>query len=163
MRSQAVSTWLQIGSNVGVILGLVFVGVQIEQDRELMRAELTMSVWSEEAEYYRVVLGENLADVLTKVRANESLTPVDITVATAWFKSFASDWTRNLLLEEQGIFEGSWRERFRVSEDFESDFGFRFLSEIAEDPYPNWPDDFISQIRSEVERIHKLRSKEEGI
>lgn len=42
MNSNRVTYWLQIGGNLALLVGLVFVGVQLYQDRQLKRAELVL-------------------------------------------------------------------------------------------------------------------------
>ncbi len=39
MESSKFGYWLQVGANVGFLLGLVFVGLQMQQDRELKRLD----------------------------------------------------------------------------------------------------------------------------
>ena len=46
MESKRLIDPVQIGGNLGILVGLIFVGLQIQQDRELKRAELPYSNYS---------------------------------------------------------------------------------------------------------------------
>ena len=154
MTSNTVTTWLQIFSNIGVVIGLFFVGFQIIQDRELKRAELTTVLFSENRETERAKMGDNPAPVIAKVLKNETLTEEDQVVADAYLWEIFLRWMYSAEMEQQGIYTGRWRENFRLGRLFQTDYGLRFAEQETENQdFPEWFRDIlkleIAKIRSE--------------
>ena len=83
MDSGKLSSWLQIGANVGIVVGLIFGGVQLKQNSDLLKTQLLYE------ESYRAI------DLETKI--------VGENAATVWAKSITDAKTLNL--EEQRIME----------------------------------------------------------
>ena len=77
MESSRVGHWLQVGANIGILAGLVLVGVQINQNSELLRYQMLFQERHTSIEAEQMLLGENPALVIEK-----SLTdPLNLTVA----------------------------------------------------------------------------------
>ena len=66
--------WLSFGANMGVILGIVFLAVEINQNNELMEAEARFNRLTAQAGSH-TILAENgeLAGILTRVNRGEIL------------------------------------------------------------------------------------------
>ena len=62
-----VGYWLQVGANVGILIGLVLVGIQIQQNTELTRASLLSEYIDSWATLDQTLQSENFA--VTKARA----------------------------------------------------------------------------------------------
>ena len=73
-----VSDWLQIGANVGILVGLVFVGGQLRQEHQIASAELTSETLSAANEVALVGMGEDLAGAYSRLQT----TPEELSATT---------------------------------------------------------------------------------
>ena len=83
MDSGKLSSWLQIGANVGIVVGLIFGGVQLKQNSDLLKTQLLYEESCRAIDLETKFVGEN--------------------AATVWAKSITDAKTLNL--EEQRIME----------------------------------------------------------
>jgi hypothetical protein len=103
-------SWLQIASNIGLLIGLILVGVQIKQTSDLTRRTLLESAYQPETAHMDTMMGEHAAASLARAKfAPDALTPADVHVLL-----YFADWhfammRRNAQLEELGMFDSSWR------------------------------------------------------
>ena len=96
MEFTKISNWLQITANVGIVGGLLLVGVQLQQNADLLKTQLLYEESIRMVELETKVVGENAAKV--------------------WAKSLTDP--RNLTLEEQRIMEAllwSYAEQLRAT------------------------------------------------
>ena len=58
MESSKVGYWLQVGGNIGILLGLVVVALQLYQDRQLKAAEMVMAQLDNAIQIRLALMGE---------------------------------------------------------------------------------------------------------
>jgi hypothetical protein len=76
-----ISNWLQITANVGIVGGLLLVGVQLEQNTDLLKTQLLYEESSRMVELETKVIGENAAKVWAKSLTDpQNLTLADTTM-----------------------------------------------------------------------------------
>jgi hypothetical protein len=110
MVRDRLQSWLQIASNVGLLVGLVLVAVQIKQASDLTRYTLMVSSYQQETDHFDALMGENPAAVVARAKIEpEALTPADVEVLVAHSEWLFSMMRRNGHLEESGMFDSSWR------------------------------------------------------
>ena len=63
MNTNQLQIWLQLAGNVGVIVGLVLVSVQIKQNSDLAAAGFVAAEMTQETDHLNALLGENPATV----------------------------------------------------------------------------------------------------
>jgi hypothetical protein len=105
--------WLQVVANIGIVLGLVLVGVQIKQSSDLARIELLYEESHRFVELETKVVGENAAAVWAKsIEEPEKLTLEEIRIMEAILWSFVEQLRGTYRLAELGLIEeDDWRNR----------------------------------------------------
>ena len=105
--------WLQVFANIGIVLGLVLVGVQIKQSSDLARIELLYEESHRFVEFETMVVGENGAAVWAKsLEQPENLTLEEVRIMEALLWSFIEQLRGTYRLAELGLIEEQdWRNR----------------------------------------------------
>ena len=107
MDSDRLSRWLTLTANLGVILGIFFLAVEIQQNTDMMEAQTRDSVTSKQIEFY-LTLSQNefAADTLRRGRLGEL--DADSTEGTAFtfmtislFRTWENEWYQY----DKGLFE----------------------------------------------------------
>lgn len=115
-RSNQVATWLQIASNAGVLIGLIFVGLQIMQDRELKIAELITIAANTDHDRQIALMGEEPAEAIAKLIDGQCLDLREQLIMEIYYDARIETWVRNSKLERLGLFSPSWRQDLDLSE-----------------------------------------------
>ncbi len=101
MDSTKLNDWLQVVGLFGIIGSLIFVGLQMKQDRQIALAEVITSA-AESSKYWAELVNSN-ADLWVKGLKNEDLTEVELqrfqALADAFFFRWQAAWTRASQLE----------------------------------------------------------------
>lgn len=66
MNTEKMNQWLHFAGNIAILLGLIFVGFQLYQDRQLKSAELIDQVYQNDFQHRMVLLGESAAGAISK-------------------------------------------------------------------------------------------------
>ena len=107
MDSNKISGWLQVAANIGILAGLILVGLQMQQNSDLLRMQLL----KEEATSYlateSVILGENYADVYAKsITDPKSMSIADMRIEdTMLWSHGVVRWSNTYRLYELGLVE----------------------------------------------------------
>ena len=118
MDSAIVNRWLTLVANVGILIGLVLVLVEIRQNSELLRLQFINDDLMAVARTEEPLLGENPANVMMKsMYSPEDLTYADFRVIDAYYVAKIDLINRRFRLGQEGIFD---------EEDWKSQFGFTF-------------------------------------
>ena len=158
-------TSIQVVSNFAVLVGLVFVGVQLYQDRELKRVELLDQGWQMDLERLRQIMGEEIGDVISK----SAMSPADLTddeqfKLIIYFDTVLAQRRRNVMLNSVGMRPDSWL-RSDLPGAFQTEAGKIYIERILANPEPtsaDWalPDElresWLNQIQEET-FTHGLR------
>jgi len=73
--------WFQVGANLGILLGLFFVGFQMRQDHQIAIASFQGDAYSSVNAFQASTMGENPARSYAKsITDPSSLTPEDVEV-----------------------------------------------------------------------------------
>ncbi len=124
MNTAKFNHWLQIAANIGIVGGLVLVGVQLNQNSELLRTQILYEESARSIDLESRVIGEEGARVWAKAMTEPtelSLEEKRIMEALLW--SYTEQLRGMLLLAELGLMEESdWKTRI------ETDAGFYFGS-----------------------------------
>ena len=80
------SNWIQIATGIGVLVGLFFVFIELQQAKQLASADLVSQGFSEGLSTQRSVMGEEFADVFAKACMHpEDLTDGEIVALDFYF------------------------------------------------------------------------------
>ena len=114
---------IQIVANVGVIAGIVFLGIELQQNNQLLRAEAIGTVLETRLGRQELVLKDtDLASLLIKNSTDETLSPEDRIRIEAMRSRGLIGWQRDYFLFQEGILpEEYFRANFPVMKGALSD------------------------------------------
>ncbi len=106
MDSNKISSWLQVGSNLGLLVGLVLVALQINQNSELGR----LNFYTQEIDAYVSIGAMPAGDDLARAMANavddpESLTTTEMIQLDGYLQNVVTQLNRRDYLYEVGVFQ----------------------------------------------------------
>ena len=105
MDSSKVANWFQIFGNVGLLVGLVLIALQINQATYLVRSQLVSDQYSDRMSARVAMMGEHPADTFAKaVFEPEQLTDSELVVMDAWMDREISYWRRVKQLTDAGVY-----------------------------------------------------------
>ena len=157
MNNGKLSNWLQIAANVGIVVGLLLVGVQLKQNSDLLKTQLLYDESRRAVDLETLVVGENGAEVWAKSISdpkNMSLPEQRIMEALLW--SFSEQLRSTRLLAELGLLEDEeWR--LRVN----SETAFYLANDYGKAWWINYssgntalPDDLIAEVNSRLSEVN---------
>ena len=112
MNPSAFSTWLSIAANIGLIAGLVLVGVQINQNSELLRLQMIDQESRRATDHEKVYVGEIGAETWAKVISDpRNLTLTEQRVAESLIWSMFEAWRNSYKLHQAGLLGPEWKDR----------------------------------------------------
>ena len=153
MNNSKLANWLQITANVGIVVGLLLVGVQLKQNSDLLKTQLLYEESRRAVDLETLVVGENGAEVWANSISdakNLSLPEQRIMEALLW--SFVEQLRSTRLLAELGLLEEEeWRLRVK------SESAFFLANEYGRAWWTNYssgnsslPDDLILAVNSRL-------------
>jgi hypothetical protein len=88
MNADKVNTWLSLSANVGVIFGLIFLAVELDQNSTLMRIQISQSradaaMTNNESNYN----SDYMPQINVKVKAGEELTTEETLRYSSYFRA----------------------------------------------------------------------------
>ncbi len=156
MNSGKLSNWLQIAANVGIVVGLLLVGVQLKQNSNLLKTQLLYDESRRAVDLETLVVGENGAEVFAKsISDAENLSLPEQRIMEALLWSFVEQLRSTRLLTELGLLEDEeWR--LRVS----SETGFYLANDYGKAWWVNYssgnsslPDDLKAAINARLSDV----------
>ncbi len=79
MNSDRLARWLTLGANVGVLVGIILLIVELDQNREMMQAQTRHELAMGIVDLLQTPANnEQLADILYRANAGEEMTPREI-------------------------------------------------------------------------------------
>jgi hypothetical protein len=96
--------WLQVLSNVGLLLGIGLVAVQIQQASDITRAQFLASGFESTIRAMDLLVGEHLAEAWGKAMANsDEMTDKDLPVIDAYLRRELLSHVRNEMVSNLGF------------------------------------------------------------
>lgn len=155
MKYERLNQWLQVSANIGIVLGLLLVGVQLKQNSDLLKTQLLYEESQRAIELETQVVGENAADVWAKsLTEAKNLTLPEQRIMEAILWSFVEQLRASHMLAELGLLEDDeWRARV------DSDAGF-----YLNNPYGRawWANFGIASTTLAPELIEAVNARLEG-
>ena len=114
------NSWLQVSANIGIVLGLLLVGVQLKQNSDLARIQMLNEESRRVVDYELEVGGERGAEVWAKsIEDPENLTLDEVRIMEALLYSFVENLRGTYRLADLGLLEESdWRRRVETEVTF---------------------------------------------
>jgi hypothetical protein len=158
VNTSKINNWLQVAANIGIVLGLVLVGVQLKQNSDLARIQLVYAESQSSIDLELEVVGEQGAAVWAKsIEDPESLTLAEVRIMEALLWGFAENLRGTYRLAELGLLEEEdWRRRvesevtFYLSDRYSIAWWTNYGA--ASESYPAALRDAINQVIAEDER-----------
>ena len=95
---------ITILANVGVIVGIIFLAIEIQQNNQLLRAEAIGAVLETRmSRNDQIVANEGVAELVTKRERGDPLTDVELTRLQAVTSRSLMGWERDYFLYREGI------------------------------------------------------------
>jgi hypothetical protein len=156
MDSGKLGNWLQIVANIGIVVGLIFGGVQLKQNSDLLRTQLLYE------ESYRAIdletkfVGENAAAVWAKsITDAKTLNLEEQRIMEAMLWGFVEQLRATRMLAELGLLENEeWKARVN------SDSAYYLSNEYGRAWWPNFsdtnsslPDDLKAAINARLSEV----------
>ena len=148
------NSWLQVSANIGIVLGLVLVGVQLKQNSDLARIQLLYDESRRIVEYELELVGEQGAAVWAKsIEEPENLTLEEVRIMEALFYSFFENLRGTYRLAQLGLLEDSdWRSRVNSEVTFylSDPYSRAWWSVFGGDPNESIPDELRTAINEVI-------------
>ncbi len=115
MNRDTVAFWTQTIGNLGLLLGLLMVGLQIQQNNLIARATLVAAGHHKAADFYSALLGENPAAIVAKAATSpETLTSEEIAIVLSYAEWRYGHLRHYAILQDLGVVGGGWRVQIPV-------------------------------------------------
>lgn len=133
MTTKSYGSWLQVSANLGILVGLVLVGFQMQQNTALLKTQL---IYEETGRYIRneqLMQGENPATVWAKsIESPEELTLEEQRIMESVLWSSVEEWRSAHKLAKIGLWDDEWRTRIAHEAPFllANDYGRAWWSGV---------------------------------
>ncbi len=103
MDADSVNKWLTLSANIGVVIGLVLLIVEIGQNTEMMRAQINQSRTDTAlAEQHATYNSDHMPAILAKVTKGEEISDEEKIRYATYFRAFNRNQDNNLWQYNQG-------------------------------------------------------------
>ena len=124
---------IQTISNIAVVIGLIFVGVQIYQDRDLKRNELIAKAYESRMQANLALLGDDPVPALIKAAYDpKNLTPEETLTNYAYLDLWVAQWDQAAFLERAGLYTPAWTDGYNYNWAMRTQFGDTFMDQYIE-------------------------------
>ena len=108
MESDRVNRWLTLGANIGVLVGIALLIFELNQNREMMRAQIRNDLTTGVQELLRPALvDQDFADLLIRADTGESLSPAESYRVRTWDSSIFRYWENVHYQYRHGLYDES--------------------------------------------------------
>ena len=159
MNSDRLNRWLTLAANVGVLVGIVFLALEIRQNSDHLALQLEFAVPTQKIfEINRDLLDPAVAKILTK--AVES--PVELSfeeglVASAFILNTLNEWEDRYLLHKAGLAGVvDWQRHIRENIDWT--LGNRFAMEIYKSNRNAFETEFVEYVDGLLGEVSEERT-----
>ncbi len=104
--SKHVTNWLNLATSIAVIMGILFLGVEIRQNTEMMKSQTRDSISEKQMMFSEWVATEaDLSNTLAKVNANLPLEPGERMMHAYFLAGVWREWENSYYQYQQGLFD----------------------------------------------------------
>ena len=154
MDFSKLNSWLQVSANIGIVLGLVLVGVQLKQNSDLARIQLLYDESRRVVEFELEMVGERAAEVWAKsIEDPENLTLEEVRIMEALYYSFIENLRGTYRLAQLGLLEDSdWRSRVESEVNFyiSDPYALSWWSVFGGNPNESIPEELRAAINAAI-------------
>ncbi len=119
MESDKVNRWLTLGANIGVLIGIILLVVELDQNREMIRAQTRNDI-SQQLANRLLIVGSNsqMASVKRRAEAGEELTADEEHQYFLYLVANMRDWENIHYQYRHGTFDDNEFEAEKVAWQF---------------------------------------------
>lgn len=119
MTLDDINAWLTLVANIGVLVGIVFLIVELRQSTRATRLQTASEYESAEREFLLFVAGNpDFAEIIDKSVKGEQLTDLERFRQSTFFRASLRNWQTALVQYELGaLSEPVWKAQLRFMED----------------------------------------------
>lgn len=104
MNAEKVNTWLSLGANFGVVIGLILLIIEIGQNTDMMRSQINQSRTDTALfQQYSMSDTDYIAPIIVKVSSGEQLSDEEMLRYDARMRAFNRNQDNNLWQYNQGF------------------------------------------------------------
>ena len=108
MNTENLNRWLTLGANIGVLVGIILLIVELDQNRDMMRAEIRNELARGVSDFLPSIVNDrDFADALVRASAGEPLTPAEDLQINAWYDLVFGYWQNVHYQYRQGLYDES--------------------------------------------------------
>ena len=108
MKLRNVSEWIAIGANLGVLLGIILLILQLNQNRVIMKAEVRNELSTKVVEFlFTQATDPELAELMIKANNNETLSPAEQIMYGSRCEAAFRYWENVNYQYRQGLFDNT--------------------------------------------------------
>ncbi len=161
--SSKTSDWMNLMSSIAVIMGIVFLGMEVRQNTNMMRSQTRDSISAKQMMFSEWVTNEmDLAVTIAKVNAGMPLEPGERIMHAYFMAGNWREWENSYYQFQQGLFDRAefeprmdrWRSTMRIKsirdmwKSTSSNYAPAFRAEVDKiveywDTQPNQPSDSV--------------------
>lgn len=104
MESDRLNRWLTLCANIGVLIGIVLLLIELNQNQEIARAQ-TRNEISLGVTGVLSILDRDLAEILVRANAGEELQPADQILISRWSEALLRYWENSNYQYEIGLYD----------------------------------------------------------
>ena len=142
------SDWVNWSASVAVILGIVFLGMEINQNTEMMKSQTRDSISEKQMMFSEWVATEiELAETIAKATAGQALTPAEGVQYAYFLAGVWREWENSYYQFQQGLFD---RDEFEPRMNRWHDM---MRTKLVRDSWLSTRMNYAPSFRTEVDRI----------
>jgi hypothetical protein len=158
MDSDRLNRWLTLGANLGVLVGIVFLAIEIRQNSDLARLQFSDERRSTWQQGELVVFGVSIAEVWEKSVLNpESLSLADTRILDAYLAFQLTNSSRAFDLEKAGLLPAGTTNQW-MQDNLPFFFDTEFAKTWWEIEGRTWGDDFVGLAEPVISKTPKNNS-----
>ena len=156
MNSEKINSWLSLLANIGVVVGLVLLIIELNQNTEQMRAQMNqMRAESAAAQQHAYFNSEYIPAIVTKVRNGDELTPEEQRRYSSYIRSLNRIQDNNLWQYNQGYLgphmprsiEGAVRGNIGVN---------KFTIDLWDSQKSGYSDEYVEFVESAISDLRNV-------
>lgn len=98
--------WMNLSASIAVILGIVFLGLEIRQNTEMMKSQTRDSISEKQMMFSEWVATESeLAEAISKANSGQVMTPAEGVQYAYFLAGVWREWENSYYQFQQGLFE----------------------------------------------------------
>ena len=150
METRRLADWLQILGNVGIVIGLIFVGFQLYQDRQLKLADLAAGYFDSRILANSAAMGdEPFKSIVKAAVSHETMTAEDAYIFFLNLDNWKSLDMRSSRMQQLGLYTDSWQTRGLILEA-KTEIGLREMSHWLSQG-TNFPPEYMEKLQRQLE------------